>query len=173
MSVSRSLWLAAEFRGERCDLVTRVLKRAGAVNCFGCVPKLFPNRQLSGDAPASFRFAQATREEAFELLLGFTPGHNEAVEFLFHAGFDEERSFNESGVARAISLPFVELPENYFLDPGVDDGVQPIELGAVGENNRRKFAAVNVAAGIHDRGPEFPQNFVVRWLAGFDEFVSQ
>ncbi len=151
----------------------RLFEGAGAVNRFSGVPKLFTNRQLSGDAPASFRFAEATHEEAFELLLGFTPGHNEAIEFLFHAGFDEKRSLNESGVARAVSFPFVELAEHNYLDPGVDDGVQPIELGAVGENNRRKFAAVNVAAGIHDRGPEFPQNFVVRWLAGFDEFVSQ
>ncbi len=92
---------------------------------------------------------------------------------LMNAGLNEQRGFDKRGVARAIALPFVELAKDNFCDARVDDGIEPVELGAIGENQRRELGAVHAALTIGNRRAEFAEDFLVGRLAGLDQFVSE
>jgi hypothetical protein len=164
---------AAEFDGESRDLTTGFFEGSGTIDLFGGLAKLFLDRKLGGDAAARFVCTEAAREEAFELLFGFAPGHNSTVEFLVNAGFDEQRGFDEDGIAHSGAVPQFELAENDFGDTGVDDGVEAVEFYAVGEDDGTEFRAVYASAGASDRRAEFTEDFVVSGLARLDEFVRQ
>src|SRR5258708_31457070 len=150
------------------------LERSGTVDFLGGQTQFFLDGKLGGDAAESFGFAEAAGEEALELLFRRAPCYHETIQFLVNAGFDEERSFHKGGVARAVTLPFLELTEDDFGHARMDDGVQVVESGAVGKNNGAELCAVNVAArGHHHRLAEFVEDLVVGWLAGLDETVGQ
>ncbi len=135
--------------------------------------QFFLDGKLGRDAAAGLRFGKAARNQAFELLLGLTPGHDEAIEFLVQAGFDKQRGFDERGVADSVPLPFVELPEDDVGDARVHDGVQAVELGAVGKNNVRELDPVDAPACVGDDRSELAQDLIVRGLAPFDQSMGQ
>ena len=107
------------------------LERAGTVDLFGGEAEFFVDWKLSGDAAAGFGFAEAAREEALELLLRLAPGDDQAIQIFVNAGFDQQGGFDEGGVARAGTLPIVELTEDDRGDARMDDGVEAVEPGAV------------------------------------------
>src|SRR5260370_19039152 len=160
--------LTAKPGGESLDLAAGFLKRAGTVDFLGGETQFIPDGKLGGDAAARFTFAQATRNEALELLLRLAPGDDEAIEFFVNAGFDKERGFHKGGVARAVALPHVKLAEDDFSDARMDDGVETVELGAVVENDGAELCAVNAAIPGEYRLTEFLEDLVVGWLARFD-----
>ena len=126
---------AAEFAGQRFDLAAGLFKRAGAVDLFGGEAQLFLDGELRSNAAAGFCFGEAASEEALKLLLRLAPGNHEAIQIFVNAGFDQERGFDEGGIAHAATLPFVELAEDDFGDARMDDGVEAIEFGAIVEND--------------------------------------
>jgi hypothetical protein len=126
---------ATELGGESFDLAARFLERAGTVDFLGGETQLFLDRKLGGNAAAGFCFGEAASEEALKLLLRLAPGNYEAIQIFVNAGFDQERGFDEGGIAHAATLPFVELAEDDFGDARMDDGVEAIEFGAIVEND--------------------------------------
>ena len=114
------------------------LERAGTVDFLGGQTQFFLDGKLGGDAAESFGFAEAAGDEAFELLFRGAPCDHEAIQFLVNAGFDQERSFHKGGVARAVTLPFLELTDDDFGDARMDDGVEVVESGAIGRASCRE-----------------------------------
>src|SRR5712691_739952 len=165
--------LAAELGGERCNLSAGFFERARAVDFLGGVTQFFLDGKLGRDAAAGLRFGKAARNQAFQLLLGLAPRDDEAIELLVQAGFDEQRGFDERGVADSVPLPFVELPEDDVGDARVHDGVQAVELGPVGKNNVRELDPVDAPARIGDGRSELAQDLIVCGLAPFDQSVGQ
>ena len=127
--------LTAELGSESFDLPAGFLERAGTVDLLGGEAQFFLDRKLGGDAAAGFGFREAASEEALDLLLRRAPGDHEAIQIFVNAGFDQERGFDEGGIAHAATLPFVELAEDDFGDARMDDGVEAIEFGAIVEND--------------------------------------
>ena len=164
---------AAEPGGESFDLAAGAFQGSRAVDFFGGEAQFFFDRKLRGDAAAGFGFAEAACAEALKLLLGFAPSDHQALECLVNASFDDEGRFDKSNIARALTLPFLELTRDDFRDPRVDDGVQAVELGAIAKNDGGKFGAVDAAAGVGDGRPEFLKNFVIGRLAGLYELVGE
>ena len=76
---------AAEFDGQGGDLTTGFFEGPGTIDLFGGKAKLFLDRKLSGDAAARFVCTESAREEAFELLFGFAPGHDKTIEIFVDA----------------------------------------------------------------------------------------
>src|SRR6266568_2975402 len=139
--------LAAELGGERCNLAAGFFQRPRTVDFPSGVMQFFLDGKLGRDAAAGLRFGKAARNQEFELLLGLTPGDDEAIEFLVQAGFDKQRGFDERGVADSVPLPFVELTEDDVGDARVHDGVQAVELGPVGKNNVRELDPFDQSMG--------------------------
>src|SRR5882762_9161141 len=164
---------SAEFGGESFDLAASFLERAGTVDFLGGQTQFFLDGKLGGNAAAGFGFAEAAREEALELLFRRAPSHHEAVQVFVNAGFDQERGFDEGGVARAAPLPFLELTEDDFGDARMDDGVEAVESGAIGEDDGAELWTVNAAIGGHHPRAEFLEDFVVGRQARLDEPMGQ
>ena len=167
------LRLAAEPGSKSFDLAASLFDGVRAIDFFRCVAEFFRHGKLRSDTASRFSFTQAAGEEARKLLLGRAPGDHQAVKILVESGFHDERGFDESGVARAAVLPFVELVKHGFADTGMDNGVEPIEFGAVGEDEGAESGAVDAAPGIRDGGAEFTNHVVVGSLAGFDQSVGK
>src|SRR5713226_3482949 len=123
----------AEFGGEGRDLRAGVFQGAGAVDIFGGVAEFFGDGELGGDAAAGVFVAEAAGAETLELLLGPTPGDYETVQIFVIAGFDEERGFDESGIAGAIARPFGKLLVDDGLDARMNDGVEASKFCRVGK----------------------------------------
>src|SRR5260370_12400659 len=164
--------LTSELGGQRFDLAAGFLEGAGTVDFLGSEKQFFLDGKLGGDAAAGFGFAEAARDEALELLLRRAPGNHEAIQFIVNAGFDEERGFHKSGVARAAALPFVELTEDDFCDAGIDDGVEAVPFGAIVENDGAEFCAVNAGLRRDHRPAEFLEDLGVGGLARLDVTVG-
>src|ERR1700694_3801933 len=164
---------AAEFDGEGFKLAAGFFEGAGAVDFLGSETQFFFDGELSGDAAAGFRFTEATREEAVELLLGFAPGDDQAIKFFVDAGFDEECGLYEGRGACALALPFVEFAEDDFRDARMDDGVQTVELGAVAEDDGAELGAVDAATCVGDGRAEFMEDLVMGGLAGLNKFMGE
>jgi hypothetical protein len=88
------------------------------------VAEFFVDGKLGGNAAAGLDLAHAAGQEAFELLIGSAEGDDESIEVFGEAGFDEESSFDEGGVANARTLPGVELEEHGLFDAGMENGVK-------------------------------------------------
>ena len=172
-SGSSRRFASAQFRGERLNLPAGLLERAGTIDLFRGQTEFFLGRHLSGNPAAGFRFAEAARGQALDLLLGFAPGNDEAVEISVNARFDEQRGFDERGVTLALACPFIKLAEDDFGDTGVDDGVQAVKFRAIGENECGKFRAIDAALGVGDGGTKFAEDFVVGGLTRLDELVGE
>ena len=97
--------------------------------------ELFGHGELRGNALARVLLAEAAGAKALELLLGAAPGDDEAVEFFVVAGFDEQRGFDESGVASAVACPFGKFLVNGDFDARVKDRVEDSEFGRIGEDD--------------------------------------
>jgi hypothetical protein len=164
---------AAELGCEGFDLAAGFIERAGAIYFLGGKKEFFFDGELGGDAAAGFGFAKAASDETIELLLGCTPGDDEAIEILVDAGFDEQGGFDEDGVANTGAPPYFELAEDDFGDARVNDGIEAVEPGAIVENDGGKFAAVNAAVCGEYGLAEFLEDFCVRRLARLDEFVRE
>jgi hypothetical protein len=164
---------AAEFDGKGRNLTAGFFERAGAVDFLGGMAQLFLDRELGSDAAAGFVFTEAACEESFELLFRFAPGYNDAIEFFVNTGFDEERGFDESGIADSGAVPQFKLAENDFGDTRVDDGVETVEFCAVGEDDGAELRAVDSSAGAGDGRAEFAEDFVVCGLSRLDELVRE
>ncbi len=163
----------AQLGGQGFDLAAGLLERTGAIDFLGGKKKFLFDGKLGGDAAPGFGFAEATREEALELLFGLAPGDHKAIQFLVNAGFDQQGGFHKSGVARAPTLPVLELTEDNFRDARMDDGVETVEPGAIGKDNGAEFSTVNAAIRGAHRRSEFLEDLVVGRLARLDEPVSQ
>ena len=74
---------------------------AGAVDAVGGVADFFVDGKLGGKAAAGLELAHAAGKEAFELLIRGAEGDDKSIEVFGEAGFDEESSFDEGGVANA------------------------------------------------------------------------
>jgi len=131
-----------EFGGQRFHLLARLPESAGAVDFLRRQAQLFFHRHLRGDTAACFVFTESARAESLELLLRRAPYNHDAVEMFVDTRFDEQRGFDKRGVARAVALPFIELAEDQFRDARMHDGVEPIKLRAILENQRGQLGAV-------------------------------
>ena len=118
------LWVAAELGGQSFDLLASVFERARAVDLFGGMAELFGFGKLRGNPAAGVFVGEAAGAETLELLLGTSPGDNQAVKFLVITGFDEQRSLCEGGGTGVIARPFIKLPVNEVFDAWVKDGVE-------------------------------------------------
>jgi hypothetical protein len=165
--------LLAELGGESLDLVAGFRERARAVDFLGGETEFFLDGKLCGDAAESFGFTEATSEEALELLLRLAPGDDQAVQFFVNAGFDEESGLDEDSVARAASFPFLELTEDDFCDARMDDGVETVEPGAIGEDDGAKLRPIHATIGGDHSLAEFLEDLTVGRLARFDELVGE
>jgi hypothetical protein len=165
--------LCAKFAGQRLDLAARFFEGPGAIDFLGGEAQFFLDGELGGNTAAGFRFAEAARDEAFELLLGGAPDDHQAIELFVDAGFDEQRRLDEDGIADTGAPPDLELAEDDFGDARVHDGVETVQLGAICEDHSTEFRAVDAAGRIGDRRPKFLDDFGVGRLAGFDEFVPE
>jgi hypothetical protein len=165
--------LTAELGGESLDLAAGFCERAGAVDFLGGETEFFLDGKLCGDAAAGFGFAEATSQEALELLLRLAPGNDQAVQILVNAGFDEEGGLHEGSVTCAASFPFFELTEDDFCDARMDDGVETVEPGAIGEDNGAKLRPIHATIGGDHSLAEFLEDLTVGWLARFDELVGE
>jgi hypothetical protein len=165
--------LTAELGGESLDLAAGFCERAGAVDFLGGETEFFLHGKLCGDAAEGFGFAEATSEEALELLLRLAPGDDQAVQIFVNAGFDEESGLDEGSVACASSFPFFELTEDDFCDARMDDGVEAVEPGAIGEDDGAKLCTVHAPIGGDHSLAEFLEDLTVGWLARFDELVGE
>src|SRR5260370_11399113 len=165
--------VAAELGGERRNLPAGFFQRPRTVDFLSGVMQFFLDGKLGRDAAAGLRFGKAARNQAFELLFGLAPSHDEAIEFLVQAGFDKQRSFDERGVTDSVPLPFVELAEDDVGDARVHDGVQAVELDPVGKNNVRELGPVDAAARIGGGRSEFAQDLFVRGVAPVAPSVCQ
>jgi hypothetical protein len=163
----------AELGGQGLDLATGFFEGAGAIDLRRGMAELFGDGELRGDALASVFVAEAAGAKALELLLGAAPGDYEAIEILVIAGFDEQRGFDEGGLASAIACPFRKFLVNGDFDARVKDRVEASEFGRVGEDNGGEFCAIYASVVGEDRGAEFANDFVVSGLAGLDEFVGE
>ena len=163
----------AKFSSESFDLAARVFKRAGAIDFFRGVTQFFFDGKLGGDAAAGLRFAEASREQALELLLGLAPGNDQSIEFFVHARFDKEGGLHKRGIPVAVPLPVVELPEDGLGHARVHNGIETIELAAIGKDECSQFGAVNTAAAVGDQRPEFAEHFTVGGLARLSQLVRQ
>jgi hypothetical protein len=128
---------------------------------------------LGGYAAARFGFSETSSEEAFKLLLGAAPGHNQTVQALVETCFDDQGRFREGGIADACAFPFEELMSDNFRDAGMNDGVQKIELCPVSEDNGAEFGAVHAARGIENRRAKFANDVCIRRLAWLNQFVRK
>jgi len=70
-------------------------------------------------------------------------------------------------------LPLVKLPEDHFLHPGMNDGVQTRQLRRLRKYDRCKPRSINSAAGISQSGSKLLQNLMVRGLTGLHQLVRQ
>src|SRR5712691_2870007 len=165
--------VVAELGGERLDLATGFLERAGTIDFLGGQAKFFLNRKLRGDAAAGFDFAETAHEETLELLLGSAPGDYQAIKIFVNAGFDQQGGFDEDRVANPSPLPRLELAEDDFRNARMDDGVEAIQLDAVGKDDGAEFCAVNAAPGGDHGLAKFLKDFAVSRLAWLDEFVGE
>ena len=157
--------------GQGFDLSASVVERAGAVDGVGGVAEFFVDGKLGGNAAVSFDFAHAAGEEAFELLPGSAEGDHESIEVFCETGFDEESGFDEGGVAKAGTLPRVELKEHRLLDARMENGVEANEFVGIGEDDGGESAAVDAAGAVGDVGVEFAKNLFVSRLAGLHQTV--
>jgi hypothetical protein len=155
------------------DLQAGLFKRARAIDFIGGQAELFFDGKLGGDAAAGFGFAEASRDEAHELLLRRAPGDYQTIQIFMDAGLDEQRSFDKSRVAHATSLPFVELMENDLGDAGMDYGVEAVESGAILKDDGAELCAVDAAIGSQHGLAEFLSDLGVGWLTGLDELVGE
>ena len=130
-------------------------------------------RAVLRDAAARFDFGEATRDQAFELLLWRAPRNDEAIELFVNSGFDQQRRFDKNCVAHSSAPPRLELAENHFSDARVDDGVKAIEFCVIVEDDGAEFGAVHAATGSEHVLSEFLDHFVVGGLAGLDQFVRE
>jgi hypothetical protein len=149
-------------------LVPRFFQRTGAIDLFGCVAQLFFDGKLRCDAAAGICVAQPAGTEAFELLLGAAPGDHEPVQFFVKASFHQERCLNKRSVAGSIARPLIELPMRGRFHTRMSNGVEAIELGAVGEYSGCQFSAIDVTVGLENSGAKFAHDFVVSGLAGLN-----
>ncbi len=108
MPLSRGI-LLAEFGSEGVDLGASAVKGARAVDGVGGVAEFFVKRKLGSDAATGFEFTDAASKKSLELLLRCAEGDDEAIEIFRETGFEEERGFDESDIAKARALPGVEL----------------------------------------------------------------
>jgi hypothetical protein len=164
---------APELGGESLDLAACFYERAGAVDFLGGETEFFLDGKLCADAAEGFGFAEATSEEALELLLRLAPGNHEAMQFFVNAGFDKESGLDKSSVACASSFPFFELAEDDFCDARMDDGVEAVEPGAIGEDHGAKLRPIHAPIGGDHSLAEFLEDLVVGGLARFDELVGE
>jgi hypothetical protein len=164
---------AAKLGGESFDLTAGFVERPGTVDSFGRELEFFLYGKLCGDTAAGIRFAEATRNEALQLLLRFAPSNDDAVETSVNTRFDQQSGFHKGSVERALAFPFLKLTEDGFGDAGVNDGVQAVEFGAVVENDGAELRAVDMAIRGDNGRPEFLQDFVVGRLARLDKFMSE
>jgi hypothetical protein len=165
--------LPAELGGESLDLAAGFCERTRAVDSLSGETEFFLDGKLCGDAAEGFGLAKATSEEALELLLRLAPGDDQAVQIFVNAGFDEESGLDEGSVARAASFPFLELPEDDFCDARMDDGVETVEPGTIGEDNGAKLRAIHATIGGEHSLAKFLEDLTVGRLAGFDELVGE
>jgi len=93
--------------------------------------------------------------------------------FFVDAGFDEQRRFDEDGVADAAAPPDLELAKDDFGDARVHDGVEAVQLGTIREDHGTEFRPIDAAGRIGDRRPKFLEDFGVGRLAGFDQLVGK
>src|SRR5712692_10395998 len=134
---------AAKLGGESFDLAAGFFERAGTVDFLGGRRNIKNERKLGGDAATGFDFTETTREKALDLLLGMAPGDHQAVETFVNAGFDQQGGFDEDRVADSGAPPHLELAEDDFRDARMDDGVEAVELSAVGEDDGAELCAVD------------------------------
>src|ERR1700719_4208489 len=165
--------IAAELGRESFDLAASFLEGAGTVDFFGGEAQFFVDGKLRGDAAACFGFPEAPRDEALELLFRPAPGNHEAIQLLVNTGFDQKSGFHKGGVARAATLPFLELTEDDFRDARMNDGVEAVESGAIGKDDGAELCPVDAAVRGDHGLAEFLEDFAVGWLAGLDEPVGQ
>jgi len=144
---------------------------AGAVDGVGGVAEFFVDGKLGGNAAAGLDLAHVAGQEAFELLIGSAEGDDESIEVFGEAGFDEESSFDEGGVANARTLPDVELEEHGLFDAGMENGVEASEFVGIGEGDGGEFAAVDSSERVGEIGAEFAEDFVVSRLVGLHQTV--
>jgi len=52
------------------------------------------------------------------------------------------------------------------------DGVQLFQFDGVGKNDFGEGVAINVVVAVQYGTSEYTHNFMMRWIAGFDECVS-
>src|SRR5258708_8551185 len=131
--------------------------------------QLLFHRHLRSDAAAGFVFTKATRGESIELLFRPAPCDHQAVEMFVDAGLDEQCRFDKRRVARSVALPFVELANDSFRDSRVDDGIEPIEFGAIGENQRGELGAGPMTPAVRARWAKFAEYFFIGRLAGLNQ----
>src|SRR6266478_6251087 len=128
--------LAAELGGERRNLAAGFFQRPRTVDFLSGVMQFFLDGKLGRDAAAGLRFGKAARNQAFELLFGLAPGHDEAIEFLVQASFDKQRSFDERGVTDSVPFPFVELPEGDVCVAWLYGGDREVDLFPTRKSDR-------------------------------------
>lgn len=158
---------------QRLHLLASLFERAGTVDFLRCMTQFFFHWQLCRNAAPRFVFAEATSRQTLKLLFRTAPSDHQPIEMFVYAGFDEQRSFDKCRVARAFALPFVELPQDNLRDPWMDNGVEPVEFGVIGKDQRAEFASVHTALAIGDRRTEFAEHFFVGGLARLYEFVRK
>jgi hypothetical protein len=154
-------------------LTASFFESPGAVDGIGSVAKFFGDGELCVDASASVEIRKAARAEALHLLLGSAPGNYKAVEIFGEAGFDEQGSFYKGGVANSALLPSFKLFGDGCADAGMQDGIEAIEFGAVGEDDRGEFGAVDAAVRCGDARAKFLENFFVSGLTWLGETVAE
>jgi hypothetical protein len=164
--------MAAEPACKSHDLPARLLKRARAIDSLGGEFEFFLHGHLRSDAAARFGLAEATREEALELLFWLAPGDDDAIQILVHSRFDEQRGFDKGGGAPR-TLPLVELAKDGFADAGMDDGVEAIQFCAIVENDSAQFGAVDAAIAAENALAEFLDDICESRLTGLDEFMGE
>ena len=134
---------------------------------------MYSRKRPGKRASASFFVAKAARAQPLQLLFRPRPGHHKAVQILLVAGFHQQRSFDKCHVARAVARPLVQLLKDGCFHARVNDGVQPIELLAIGEHDSGQLGAVDAATFVKDGWSELPDDFVVCGLAGLDQCVGE
>src|SRR5215475_5570364 len=155
------------------NLLLRVLHRAGSVDGVRGVFEFFFVGKLQGDPAARFLFAESTREQTLDLVLGTAINDNEAVEPLVHSSFDEKSGFDENGIGNTLRAPRIKLHIHGGFDARMQNGVQFCEFRAIRENEVAKFFAIDAIIFAKNLFAEFANHIFKRRFARLDQFMTE
>lgn len=154
---------------------------------------LFSVRNLGGHAPRDFRASGVFRDaeaarETLDALFGMACDHDETVEAVRGAGFEDEGGFHNSDAIRIARSDLIH-PSVFVCDHGrVDDSIELLHTrearapdrwtqrrvmfsGGGSEGSFREFGPADGPVRVEDRRPEAPNNFFIDGAPRLHEFV--